>query len=124
MDKKRDEVSMRWHDFFRVFCSVWVTLVCSVVSSESALIGSSSPVSRSSSSSNYILFSPPSVFCLLAFLLLFWLGSASYHRSHTPITTPFHYLSTTRSANMTFLHTFSCYNICNGRDQTRISTVL
>ena len=37
------------------------------------------------SSSNYILFSPPSVFCLLAFLLLFWLGSATGHRPHTPI---------------------------------------
>ena len=91
--KKRAEVSIRWRDFFRVSCSVWVTLVCSVVSSESALIGSSSPVSRSSPSSNYILF-PPLLFfslCLLAFLFLFWLGSATGHRSHTPTTTPFQY---------------------------------
>ena len=62
--KKRAEVSIRWCDFFRVFCSVWFTLVCSVVSSKSALIGSSSPVSRSSSSSKHILFS------LLLFLSL------------------------------------------------------
>ncbi len=53
-----------------------------------ALIGSSSPVSRTSSSSNYILFPPP-VFCPFAFLLLFWLGSAAGHRSHKTITTPF-----------------------------------
>ena len=60
--QKRAEVSIRWRNFFRVYCSVWVTLVCSVVSSESALIGSSSPVPRSSPSRNYILFSPPSRF--------------------------------------------------------------
>ena len=77
---------VRWRDFFMVFSSVWVTLVCSVVSSESALIGSSSPVSRSLSSSNYILFSPLLVFslCPLAFLFVFWLGSAADYRSHTP----------------------------------------
>ena len=90
--KRRAELSIRWRDFFRVFGSVWVTLVCSVVSSESTLIESSFPVSRSSSASNYILFYPPSVLRLLAFLLLFWLGSATGHRSHTPTTTPFQYL--------------------------------
>ena len=54
------------------------------------LIGSSSPVSRSSSSSNYIWFLP-SVLSGLAFLFLFWLGSATDHSTHTPTTTHFHY---------------------------------
>ena len=75
--------------------SVWVTLVCWVVSSESALIGSSSPVSRLLSSSNYILFSPLLFFslCPLAFLFLSWLGSAADYRPHTPplLCTPFQY---------------------------------
>lgn len=48
------------------------------------------------SSSNHILLSlnsaPHSVLCHLAILLLFWLGSATDHRSHTPITTLFQYL--------------------------------
>ena len=59
------------------------------VSSGSALIGSSSLVFQSPSSSNYILFSLSSVLCLLAFLLLFWLGSATGRRPHTPTTTHF-----------------------------------
>ena len=89
-NENRDEVSIGWRDFFRVFCSVWVTLVCSVVSSESALIGSSSPVSRSSSSSNYTSFSQP-VLSGFAFLFLLWLGSATDYSTHTPTTTPFQY---------------------------------
>ena len=51
----------------------------SFVSSRRVLIGSSSPVSRSSSSSNYTSFSP-SVLAGLAFL-----GSATEHSSHTPL---------------------------------------
>ena len=65
------------------------------VSSGSALIGSSSPVSRSSSSRNDTV-SPSSslsfavfILCLLALLFLFWLGSGADHRPHTPTTTPF-----------------------------------
>ena len=55
-----------------------------------ALIGSSPPVSRSASSSNYISF-PPLVLAGLAFLFLYWLGSATDHSSHT--TTPFRWAS-------------------------------
>ena len=45
------------------------------------------------SSRDYILFSSFSVFYLLAFLLLFWLGSAiADHRPHTPTTYSFLYL--------------------------------
>ena len=46
------------------------------------------------SSSNYILLIlfPPPVFSVFAFSLLFWLGSAFDHRSHTPATTLFHYM--------------------------------
>ena len=47
-----------------------------------AFIGSHSSVSRSSSSSNYIS-SPPSVFSVLAFLFLLWLGSATDHSAQT-----------------------------------------
>lgn len=56
-----------------------------------ALIGSSSPVSRASSSSNYILFSSLMflVLCLLAFLFLLWLGCAVGYRPHTPTSTLF-----------------------------------
>ena len=32
-----------------------------------------------------------SILFLFVYLLLFWLGSAVDHRSHTPITTPFQY---------------------------------
>ena len=77
-------MSIRWRDFFRVFCSVWVTLVCLVVSSEIALIGGSSPVSRSLSRAITHRF-PPSFLAGLAFLFLFWLGSATDHSSHTPL---------------------------------------
>ena len=80
--KKRDEVSIRWRDFFRVFSSVWVTLVCLVVSSESALIGSSSPVSRSSSLSNYILFSPLLSFASPRFISCFAYWNAGLWRRH------------------------------------------
>ena len=55
-----------------------------------ALIGSSSFVSRLSSSSNYIWFSP-SVLYGVAFLFLFWLGSATDHSAHTPTTAHFYY---------------------------------
>lgn len=37
----------------------------------------------------YTPFPPSSVFCLLAFPLLLWLGSAADHRPHTPTSTPF-----------------------------------
>ncbi len=58
-----------------------------------ALIGSHSPVSRSSSSRKLhtvfpLLFLVPR---LLAPFLLFWLGSASDHSAHTPTTTLFQY---------------------------------
>ena len=92
MHEKRAEVSIRW----RTVCWFGFLLSSCFVSSGYALIGSSSPVSRSSSSSNYILFSPPSVLCLLAFLLLFWLGSATGHSPHTPTTTPFQYTQWSR----------------------------
>lgn len=39
----------------------------------------------------YILSDP--LIRLLVLLLLLWLGSASDHRPHTPITTPFQYVS-------------------------------
>ena len=84
-----------WFGFFFSSC---------FVSSGSALIGSSSPVFRSSSSSNYILFSPPSVLYLLAFLLLFWLGSATGHRSQTPTTTPFQYTVASHNQSDSHLH--------------------
>ena len=54
----------------------------------SALIGSDSPVSRSLSSSNYIVFSPP-VLAIFALFFLFWLGPAPDHSAHTTTTTPF-----------------------------------
>lgn len=57
---------------------VWASLV--IFSSRSALIRNSSPVPRSSSSSNYTLFFSPSFLCILEFLLLFSLGSATGHR--------------------------------------------
>lgn len=60
------------------------------VSTTSALIESSSLLSRSSSASNYILFSLP-VFCPFEFLLLVWLGFAADHRLRIPTTTPFQY---------------------------------
>ena len=66
---------------------VWVSLLSRVVSSGSALIGNSSPLSKSSSSSNYIPF-PSSVLVDLALFLLFLLGSAADHRPHTPTTNP------------------------------------
>ena len=56
-------------------------------------------ISRSSSSSNYILFSPPLAFALPPPFLIFsrlyscfGRGSAADHRPHTPTTTPFQYL--------------------------------
>ena len=45
------------------------------------LIGSSSPISRSSSSRITHRF-PPSVLAGLAFLILFWIGSATDHSTH------------------------------------------
>ena len=58
-------------------------LVVSFVSSGSALIGSHSPVSRSSFSGNYTSLSH-FVLSGFAFLFLFWLGSAIDHqRAHT-----------------------------------------
>ena len=48
------------------------------------LIGSSSPVSRSSSSRITHRF-PPSLLAGLAFLFFFRLGSATDHSSHTPL---------------------------------------
>ena len=56
----------------------------------SASIGSSSPVSRSSSSSNKTRFFS-SVLACLALLVRVWLGLAADHRPHTPTTTPFHW---------------------------------
>ena len=68
---------------------VWGFFVIPFVSSGSALTGGSSHVSRSSSSSNYILFLASSVLCLLAFPFL--LGSAADYRQHKPTTIPFQY---------------------------------
>ena len=71
--------------------AAWFILSSCLLSSGIALIGIHSSVSRSSSSSNYILLS----FLLfvvsrfLAFILLFWLGCAVDHRPHTPTTTFF-----------------------------------
>ncbi len=61
------------------------------VSSGIELIGSFSPLSKSSSSSNYTFFSPLLflVLSLLALFLLFWLGSSFDHSAHTPTNTPF-----------------------------------
>ena len=67
--------------------------VCFGFQPRRALIGTSSPVSSPSSSSNYILFSPVPflILRLFAFLFLFWLGCAVDHRPHTPTTNPFQY---------------------------------
>ena len=82
---KQGEMSVCW----RGVC-LFGGFVCQL---RMALIGSSPPVSGSASSSNYILFSPLLFFtlCSLAFLFLFWLGSAADYTPHKPITTPFRY---------------------------------
>ena len=69
----------------------WLDLARSI-SFWCAFIENCSPLDRSlihASSSNYILFFSPSVFYLLAFPLLFWLGSAADHRSRTHPLLPF-----------------------------------
>ena len=71
----------------------FVCLVSFICQLRNALIGSSSPASRASSSRNSILFSLLLFLDLrlLAFLFLFWLGCAIDNRLHTPTTTPFQY---------------------------------
>ncbi len=85
---KRAEVSIRW----RGVVGLGFVLSPCFVSFGIALIGSHSPVSRSSSSSNYTSFFP---FCFvwLRFSLLVLASSATDHRAHTPTTTPFHYVA-------------------------------
>ena len=80
--EKRAEVSVRW----RGVCGFGFLVSSCFVSCGIVLIGSSSPVSRSSSSSNYTMFSFRLFFvlCLLAFLFSFWLGCAVDHKPHTP----------------------------------------
>ncbi len=95
-----------------------ICLVVSFVSSRSALIGSHSPVSRSSSSGNYILFPPP-VFSTFALFFLFLLGTTSDHSTHTPTTIPFQY----RESNSLFV-SFKCrdsnFQLCNSSKQAAL----
>ena len=74
-EKPRAEVLIRWRG----------------VVDGSALIESHFPVSRTLSSSNYILSSPP-VLATFALFFLFWLGPASDHSAHTLTTISFQYL--------------------------------
>ena len=88
----------------------------------SALIGSPSPVSRRSPSSNYVLFSSLLflVLHLFAFLFLFWLGSATDHRPHTPTTTPYDdydgYNSYNSCDGYDGYNSYNSYNGCDGYD--------
>lgn len=94
----RAELSSRW----RGVCPVWVWICFGQFGCQlgSALIGSSSPVSRLSSSRNYtplsLMFYPPIDRSNLSLLSLrFWLGSATDHRPNTPSTTPFQHPAST-----------------------------